>query len=376
MKYCLNCLQPDTRPSTEFLNGICPACSFVNNSQVWDWQIRTETLKRIVKDYTNKVSGPYDSILGISGGKDSTRLAIWARDFLGLNPLLVSVTYPPQQLTKQGADNLNNLTEMGFDVYTTSPSPIIWKKLMKKSFLENGNWAKSTELALFAGVPQIAIELGIELILWGENPALQLGASETIGKTGWDGNQLRNMNTLSGMSTEWLTSIGFNEEYFIPYFYPSREKFEANKIQIVFLGWAMRTWGLLENGVIASLNGLSSRNASAFESSDLIGLTSVDEDWVILNQMIKYYKYGFGRATDYVNEWIRKGKITRDEGIELVVKFDGVCSDKYISTFCEFISITKNTFWEIIYSHTNKDLFKVEQGIRPVKRFEVGVDFE
>ena len=209
-----------------------------------------------------------------------------------------------------------------------------------------------------------------------QNPALQLGASETIGKTGWDGNQLRNMNTLSGMSTEWLTSIGFNEEYFTPYFYPSREEFEANKIQIVFLGWAMRTWGLLENGVIASLNGLSSRNASAFESSDLIGLTSVDEDWVILNQMIKYYKYGFGRATDYVNEWIRKGKITRDEGIELVVKFDGVCSDKYISTFCEFISITKNTFWEIVYSHTDKDLFKVEQGIRPVRKFEVGVDFE
>ena len=34
--------------------------------------------------------------------------------------------------------------------------------------------------------------------------------------------------------------------------------------------------------------------------------------------MIKYLKYGFGRISDYVNEDIRLGMISRDEGIELV----------------------------------------------------------
>ena len=375
MKYCENCLQPDTRPGTEFTDGVCPTCNFIINSQVWDWEARVAVLKKVTNDFTKSENGPYDSILGISGGKDSTRLAIWARDFLGLNPLLVSVTYPPQQLTKQGADNLNNLAELGFDIYTTSPSPYIWRNLMKKSFLENANWAKSTELALFAGVPQIAIEMNIKLVLWGENPALQLGALETMGKTGWDGNQLRSMNTLSDMPVEWLTSIGYNKNYFKPYLYPTQEEFKNHDIQIVFLGWAMRTWGLLENGVIASLNGLASRSVSALESSDLLGLTSVDEDWVILNQMIKYYKYGFGRATDYVNEWIRKRRITREEGIKIVEKYDGACSDEYISTFCNFISITEDMFWEIVYKHTNKDLFQIELGKRPIKKFKVGDAF-
>ena len=375
MKYCKNCLQPNTRPGTEFTDGVCPTCNFIINSQVWDWEARVAVLKKVTHDFTKSENGPYDSILGISGGKDSTRLAIWARDFLGLNPLLVSVTYPPQQLTKQGADNLNNLAELGFDIYTTSPSPYIWRNLMKKSFLENANWAKSTELALFAGVPQIAIEMNIKLVLWGENPALQLGALETMGKTGWDGNQLRSMNTLSDMPVEWLTSIGYNKNYFKPYLYPTQEEFKNYDIQIVFLGWAMRTWGLLENGVIASLNGLASRSVSALESSDLIGLTSVDEDWVILNQMIKYYKYGFGRATDYVNEWIRKRRITREEGIKIVEKYDGACSDEYISTFCNFISITEDMFWEIVYKHTNKDLFQIALGKRPIKKFKVGDAF-
>ncbi len=372
MRYCSDCLQPDSRPGTSFSNGKCPACSFKVNSQVWDWENRISILKQITRELANKNVGPYDSVLGVSGGKDSTRLAIWARDFLGLNPLLVSVTYPPEQMTKRGADNLDNLAELGFDIYTVSPSPIIWKHLMRKSFMESANWAKSTELALFSGVPQIAIEMGINLILWGENPALQLGALETAGKTGWDGNRLRNMNTLSGMPKEWLRIEGFRETNFLPYFYPSEKDFENHNLQIVFLGWAMRTWGLLENGIFASLNGLESRNESALESADLIGLTSLDEDWVHLNQMIKYYKYGFGRATDYVNEWIRSGRLSRSEAISIVEKYDGACSDEHIISFCEFLSISKSQFWEVVNRNINQELFSIQGEGRPTRKFRVG----
>jgi hypothetical protein len=131
----------------------------------------------------------------------------------------------------------------------------------------------------------------------------------------------------------------------------------------------------MDNGIHASLNGLESRQASALESSDLIGLTSIDEDWVIVNQMIKYYKYGFGRATDYVNEWIRRGKITRDQAIPIVEKFDGVCSAKYISTFCEFISITESQFWEVVVSKVNKGIFSINPGIRPTRKFKVGSNY-
>ena len=375
MKYCSHCLQPDTRPGTDFIEGVCPACVFSLSSKVWDWDSRISTLKRVTKDLADKSTGPYDSILGVSGGKDSTRLAIWARDFLGLNPLLVSVTYPPEQMTKRGANNLNNLAELGFDIYSSSPSPNVWKLLMKKSFMESANWAKSTELALFSGVPQIAIEMGIKLILWGENPGLQLGAMETMGKTGWDGNQLRKMNTLSGMSKEWLTETGLKEGNFLPYKYPSEESFERHSLQIIFLGWGMRTWGLLDNGIAAALNGLEARTESALESSDLIGLTSVDEEWVILNQMIKYYKYGFGRATDYVNEWIRRGKITREEAIPIVERFDGACSDENISTFCEFIEISENQFWQVVHNNLNKELFSIHSVRRPIRKFTIASNY-
>ena len=73
----------------------------------------------------------------------------------------------------------------------------------------------------------------------------------------------------------------------------------------------------------------------SLKNQDMYGLTALDEDWVILNQMIKYYKYGFGRVTDYVNEEIRNQKISRSEGIEIIERYDGSCSDHCIESFVD-----------------------------------------
>ena len=56
---------------------------------------------------------------------------------------------------------------------------------------------------------------------------------------------------------------------------------------------------------------------------EYVGVTSVDEDWTTWNQMLKYLKYGFGRTTDYVNEDLRRGRLTRQQAIKLVKLYDG-----------------------------------------------------
>src|SRR3989344_1830050 len=98
MKFCKRCVQPDTRPSIRFNDeGICPACQYVDKIPDIDWQARKEELKEIIKlGKENNVSG-YDCIIGVSGGKDSTRQALFVKEQLGLKPLLVSCAYPPEQ---------------------------------------------------------------------------------------------------------------------------------------------------------------------------------------------------------------------------------------------------------------------------------------
>ena len=244
---------------------------------------------------------------------------------------------------------------------------------MRAAFLRFTNWARSTEMALYSSVPQLAIRYGIPLILWGENPGLQLGDLKTLGRTGYDGNNLRNMNTLSGGDLGWMTEDGFDPGRLVPYRYPAPEAFEANDLQIVYLGWCLGDWSLINNGLYGAANGLQIREDRVENTGDLAGVTALDEDWVTLNQMIKYYKFGFGRVTDYVNEAIRHRQMTREEGVSLIEQYDDACSPAYIASFCEYIDISVDEFWAQVHRSVNRDLFDLLPDGRIVRRFQVGI---
>lgn len=373
MKYCSNCLQPDTRPGTVFdEQGVCPACVYHQSLSGVDWDVRQSELEEIVTFGRENSHSGYDCIIGVSGGKDSTRQAFFVKEVLGMNPLLVNLTYPPEQVTQRGVNNVANMLEHGFDCISISPAPGTWRSLMRRGFFTYTNWARSTELALFSSVPRFAIAYQIPLIWWGENAALQLGDLNVMGANGADGNNLRNMNTLSGGDITWLLSDEVRSCDILQYIYPTEEEMRRANIRISFLGYFWRDWSLVDNGIFSALRGLEIRQEKPWDIGDPLGITSLDEDWVALNQMIKYLKFGFGRVTDYVNEDIRNKRLSRTEGIALVKEFDGKCSNHYIESFSDYIGVTTEDFWKQVDSSVNYRLFeKIDVGIYKPK-FRVG----
>lgn len=373
MRYCVRCLQPDTRPNTRFDDvGVCPACNYVEAVRDVDWQERIDILSGLFAQRRRKPGQFHDCIIGVSGGKDSTRQALWVRDKFGINPLLVCLSYPPEQATQRGMDNLSNLIELGFDVLVSSPAPATWRTLKRQGFERFTNSFRSTELALFSAVPQVALRYGIDLILWGENPALQLGDLKTLGRTGYDGNNLRNMNTLSS-GMQWMLDAGHDRRQLLPYVYPQPQEFEQLGLQIVYLGWFLGDWSLVNNAMYSCGDGLEIRSDAVDATGDLFGVTALDEDFTPINQMIKYYKFGFGRTTDYVNEEIRLGRLRRDEGIELVERYDHACSPDYIARYCDYLGIAVETFWRQVRAATNTALFDIDGTGGIHRRFKVGV---
>ena len=242
MKYCIKCLQPDTRPNIKFAaSGNCPACEYFATLDGIDWDSRRKILDEICAFGIAHKSWGYDCIIGVSGGKDSTRQALYVKHILKMNPLLVCCTYPPDQVSERGAFNISNLIDHGFNVVIVGPSPKVWKENMRTGFYKYGNWQKSTEMALFASVPRLAIAYQIPLIFWGENPALTLGELG-VRSDGYDGNQMKWGNTLGGGDLSWLYGNGIKPQDILPLQYPSDEEMARAKLRIVYLGYFWKLW--------------------------------------------------------------------------------------------------------------------------------------
>lgn len=371
MNYCKNCLEPDTRPRSVFsIKGFCSACAYIEKKSKSSEQKRIKLFTKILKKF--KSHKKYDCIIGVSGGKDSTRQALWVRDKFKVNPLLVCCTYPPDQITKAGHENLSNLINLGFDVIVSGPSPVFWKKILKEGFFK-GNYLRGPEIALFSSVPQIAIKYGIRLIIWGESPGYIWNNKKVQRKLEYDGNSLKYSNTISGCDLSWSRNFLKSKRKLYPYIYPSTREFNKNKIQIVFLEYFSDNWSVINNAKISCSNGLKIREDKVNNTGDLYGVMALDDDWVTLNQMIKFYKYGFGRVSDYLNYEIRNGKIQRNEAIKIIEKYDGKCSPKYIRSFCEYIDISEHQFWHNVDRFVNKKLFNKSKNGKYIKKFKVGI---
>ena len=75
--------------------------------------------------------------------------------------------------------------------------------------------------------------------------------------------------------------------------------------------------------------------------------------------MIKYYKFGL-ESFRYCNEEIRLERLTREAKI-LIEKYDDTCDEKYIKSFCEYIDLSVDEFWDHVRASVNTaELKKME----------------
>ena len=382
LRYCKRCLFPETKPDLHFNeDGICSACIAAESKyDNIDWAQREKDFNTIIDKFRlGKDKVGYDCLIPVSGGKDSTYQAYFMKEVCGMNPLCVC--FETTKVTEIGQRNLDNISKMGIDVIHFKKNYNAYKSMVIEGFRRVGDEMWPNHIGIFTIPVNIAAKFGIPLIIWGENPQQEYGGPlESIEKNtltrswleefgGLLGNRIQDMIGVDGLTAKDLT----------PYFYPSDDELKKVGIISLFLGHYF-FWDARKQLEIVKQHGFVVKEDGPVEGT-YTNYENLDEAMHGLHDYLKFVKYGFGRATDHACIDIRNRRLTRNEGIELVKKYDGKYPHLSINAFIEYSGMTKDEINEIIDSYTNPVLFKVDNEghfIRDeegnlIKNFEIAI---
>lgn len=152
---------------------------------------------------------------------------------------------------------------------------------------------------------------------------------------------------------------GIEAKHLICYTYPTDEQLARVGVTGLFLGHYI-PWDGLSNALIASANGLNTYD-KVVEGS-MVNYENLDNHQTGIHDYFKFLKFGFGRATDLACLHIRRGRLTRQDGVNAVKRLDGRFPWEYLGKSLEDIlrplDITVDEFIRICDKSTNKRIFK------------------
>ena len=377
MKYCKKCVTLSTRPRITFNEeGICNACQWteVKKNKI-NWKARWKELQEVCSKYKNKDGSNWDVIVPCSGGKDGSYVAWNMKHKLKMNPLCVTLM-PPLQ-TEIGRINLENFKKSGFDHIAITPNLNVYRRLAKKTFIEQGRPKHPFEVGISTFTINLAIKFNIPFIMYGEEGESEYGGAMTqANKSRINREYLINYYYSGHDNNEFLDE--FSKEELRWWLLPSQK--EIDNAGLFPTHWSYyENWDPLLHAKLAKKEcGL--QTVKKVSEGTFTNFAQLDDILQDLHAYMMFIKFGFGRAASDAAIEIRAGRMTRKEGVEIIKKLDGKFPKKYLPEFLDYFEMTKNEFWKIIDSFANRDVLEKVNGewklkTRIVKALEKGGEF-
>ena len=354
MKFCKKCVMPDTRPGILFDNeGVCQACRAEEQKDSTNWDERFKELEALCDRHRGCNGDGFDCLIAVSGGKDSQTQVHYMKEVLGMNPLLVSVedNFP---MTNAGRHNLLNISEsFGCHIISLKPNVQAQKHLMRKTFEQDGRPTWFIDRLIYTYPIHIAIKFNIKLVVYGENVSYEYGGNQRV-ETPSAAEQFKNGVAVDIPWSELVDDVVSIKDLYLCQ-YPEKEAEEA-KLEPIYLSYFIR-WNSYANYVLAKKLGFHDLSHEWTREHTFENFDQVDSRAYLIHPWLKYPKFGHATATDYASKFIRYGLISREEGVELVKKYDSHVDTLAVRDFIKFTGYTERRFWEIIDKLYNPELF-------------------
>ncbi len=344
--WCKTCLNTSTRPRIMFdKNGRCNACLWSQQKKKINWKKRLNFLSDFLKRKRDKKS-IYDLIVPVSGGKDGSYVTYYCKEKLKLNVLCVTVN-PPLR-SSLGHRNLENFKKNNVDLIEINLPFEAHMKLNKFGFINSGRPLYGWLIAIFTAIINVANNFNVKLIMYGEDGEAEYGGVQKLkSKPFFDTNFTKKIY-LSDDYTKALKKLNKDETYW--WKLPNNSKTKLTH-------WSyFENWDSYRNFVI-------SKKFMGYEESDKKNIGTYtnfgqnDTSLYDLHCYLMYLKFGFGRATQDIGIDIRRGSMTREQGLELVKIYDNEFPDYALKDYLNYFNLKEKKFFQIIDKHVNKKLF-------------------
>ena len=352
---------PATKPDLHFNEaGVCNACTNFFERKSIDWKQRERELVELLERYRSKDGSTWDCIVPVSGGKDSTYQVLKILE-LGFNPLCVTGT--TCQLSDIGRKNIENLKSRGVDYIELTTNRVVRAKMNKFALVNVGDISWPEHVTIFTVPVRIAVQMNVPLLIWGENPQHEYGgpaadAHNNVLTRRW----LEEFGGLLGLRVSDLVGqCGIEARDLIPYRYPSDAELSRVGVTGLFLGYYL-PWDGYGNALYSQAYGFTTYPTTV--EGSCVSYENLDNIQTGIHDYFKFLKFGFGRATDLACMHIRRGRLTRAEGLRIVKEHDGKFPRSYLGypldTVLDYIDMSPAEFIDTCDRFTNKKLFVVE----------------
>ena len=364
--FCRNCVISNQRPRStiEFKHKsdekkqtiglddthLCDACKFhLFKETKIDWSKREELLLKTLDKYRRNDSS-YDVIVPGSGGKDSAFTSHILKYKYGMNPL--TVTWAPHLYTDIGWKNFTNWShEGGLDNLLFTPNGKLHRKLTSLAFLNLLHPFQPFIIGQRIIGPLLASKFGVKLVMYGENQA-EYGNDPSENHIPTMDNKFFTSDNPLNMKIGGLTISNIIKDFpfslndFSPYIPPKASYLESKGIAVHYLGYYLK-WDPQECYYYASENTGFEANSER-TSGTYSKYSSIDDKIDMFHYYTTLIKFGIGRATYDASQEVRNEKITREEAVYLVNKYDSEFPKKYFKEFLRYIDISEEIFHETI----------------------------
>lgn len=365
MKYCKRCVYPQVAVNLYIdEEGICSACRAYEKIPVLPqdfWPNRKKRFEEIVADILKNNKSEYDCIVPVSGGKDSYYQTHKMATEYGLKVLLV--TYHGNNYLPEGDYNRDRMRQVfNADHLVFGPSVEVLKKLNRLCFRKMGDMNWHNHCGIFTYPIQVAVKFNVPLIIWGETPWDVAGMYDPDDFVEFSA-RMRHEHALRGF--EWEDMLNdpiekLTEKDMLWAKYPSDEEILRVGVRGLYIGNFFK-WDPNEHTKLVQQKYGWKASDKPFERT-YRRMSNLDDRYENgSHDFLKFIKFGYGRASDHASKDIRSGYMSREEGIEMVRKYDHVIpSDLYY--WLNYVDMKEEEFWKIADGFRDPRVWRKENG--------------